>query len=380
MQQIPVTTTLDIGTVERELGLLWKHSATERRDETGAVMRARVANVIIVMPGESHLEDINATVSDLSTVHPCRALIVLTERDAEDRDIQLYISSFCHKDSRGGQRLSCEEVVLTAHGKFVPELPSAALPLLIPELPTFLWWRDRLDTSDKTFQAFSNSADRLIIDTSESEASQATLVALARFFESEDQLAISDINWARLTYWRDLLASFYDSPKCKTALASVTSVVIEYSAPEADRAGVAPQALLLAGWLASRLRWQLSSEPAQQSSNCREFELTRDGRRVQLQLILVERPDIKPGRLARVVLTSEDQKTSFVLLRHENGLHLSTHVRIEDRTYPGRVLPVRNRTAAQLLGRELEILNNDIVYTESVRMAATMVEFCLGKT
>jgi hypothetical protein len=37
------------------------------------------------------------------------------------------------------------------------------------------------------------------------------------------------------------------------------------------------------------------------------------------------------------------------------------------------VLPVRNRSAAQLLSREMEILCNDQIYQEAVAIAARMI-------
>jgi hypothetical protein len=37
------------------------------------------------------------------------------------------------------------------------------------------------------------------------------------------------------------------------------------------------------------------------------------------------------------------------------------------------VLPVRNRSAAQLLSREMEILCNDQIYQEAVVLAARMI-------
>ena len=39
-----------------------------------------------------------------------------------------------------------------------------------------------------------------------------------------------------------------------------------------------------------------------------------------------------------------------------------------------RVLPVRNRSTAQLLSREMEILCNDQIYQEAVAMAAQIID------
>src|SRR5262249_42002891 len=180
----------------------------------------------------------------------------VAETDAADRDIQLYISSF--SDTTGGRkRLCCEELVLIAQGKFVRELPSAALPLLVSDLPVFLWWCDELRDDEPTFSDFKRAADRLVIDTAESHNPIETLLELSRMYTRgvAHSVGISDINWARLTSWRSLMASFYDAPHCKRVLSSIEQVVIEYSAPEGDASAVAPHALFFAGWLGRPVGW-----------------------------------------------------------------------------------------------------------------------------
>ena len=374
MQQIQVPKVLDIEAVERELAVLWTNCVDQQTDEAGAVMRARVANLMVITPVESRLDNINATVHDLSAAHPCRALVIVTERDADDRDIELFVSSFSHTEG-ARKRLSCEEIVLTARGKFVPELPSAALPLLVSDLPIFLWWQDRLVPEDRTFWDFSHAADRLIIDTAESDEPVETLLALGRMLEIEqnEELGISDINWARLTSWRALLAGFYDPPDCKAALEEIENVVIEYSAPEGDTSAVAPQSLLFAGWLISRLGWSLAKRPAVRKGESIAFQVSWNNRTISLELKRVARTDIRPGRLSRAQLNTADKAATFVVSRHESGLHLETEVTIQGSSHPRRVLPVRNRSTAQLLGRELEILCNDSIYTDAVRMAVNMI-------
>ena len=114
-------------------------------------------------------------------------------------------------------------------------------------------------------------------------------------------------------------------------------------------------------------------EPVHRDDTGLKLEVEKDNRRIRVELVRVDRPDIKPGRLARAQLATEGNSAIFLVLRHENGLHLETQVTIEGVPQPGRVLPVRNRTTAQLLGRELEILCNDNIYAEAVKLAAQMI-------
>jgi glucose-6-phosphate dehydrogenase assembly protein OpcA len=376
MQQIHIGQVLDVAAVERELRILWQDSAGAQIDDESLLMRARVANIIVLLPDESGLEELNQTLEDLSGIHPNRAIVSVAERHEPDRDIELFISSFCQSDNRGGNRLSCEEIILIARGRFVPELPSAALPLLISDLPTFLWCNEALEFEDRTFLDFSRAADRLIIDSVDTRKSGGTMLALAKLFAEgrQQQLGISDINWARLTSWRALIASFYDSPRCKVPLNQLTSVIIDYSAPEHEPDEIAPQALLILGWLGSRLKWQLSPDSAKKAKSNLRLEVISDHRRIAIDLNLVARPDIRPGRLARVQLNAEQDRGEFVVLRDQRGLHLESHVEIDGLVHPGRVLPVRNRSTAQLLSRELEILTNDNIYAEAVSWAADLLQ------
>jgi hypothetical protein len=83
---------------------------------------------------------------------------------------------------------------------------------------------------------------------------------------------------------------------------------------------------------------------------------------------------MKPGRLAQVELRSErEQAATFLVSRSADGLHLKTQARIGSNVQPGRLLPVRNRSTAQLLSREMEILCNDSVYEEAISLAARMI-------
>ena len=202
-------------------------------------------------------------VLELTAIHPSRVLTMLGAREAPDRDIEMSVESFCQTDKRtGAKRLCCEEITLRAQGKFVAELPSAALPLLVPDLATFLWWRNALQVSDKVFDTLLRATDRLVIDSAEFADPQRDLVEINKLFTAGDfdHVGISDLNWARLTFWRGLLADYYDVPAYQPLLNGIDYVRVDYVGPELAPETVAPQALLIAGWLASRLGWTLAEE------------------------------------------------------------------------------------------------------------------------
>jgi len=376
-QQLQVPKTLDVEVIERQLLQLWRDSAEGPREEgTGAVMRARVANVIIFTASDANLSQINLTLADFGAVHPCRALVVVADRTGTDQDIEMYVASFCQaRGQGGGKRVCCEEVTFVARGQFVAELPSAVLPLVVADLPTFLCWHDRLDLNDRVFDRLLRASDRLIVDTADSQDSYETLLAVSLLIKpaKENEPGVSDINWARLTSWRALMASFYDAERYRNSLDHIDTLDIDYANPAASTNEVAPQALLYAGWFVSRLGWDLSATSPQQSVEGVRFEFNKADRRLALNLKRVDHPSIKPGRLARAELICSRENASFRVIRSESGQHIETQATLGGDTQPGRVLPVRNRTTAQLLAKELEILGSDLVYAEAVSMAVRMI-------
>jgi glucose-6-phosphate dehydrogenase assembly protein OpcA len=388
MQQIPVPKTLDVEVVERQLAELWQETAGGSDD--AAILRARVANLLVFVTREPLLQEVDALMLDVTMVHPSRALIMLGEADKTDQDIEMFVTSLCQTDKRtGAKRLCGEVVILKARGKFTVELPSASLPLLVSDLTTFLWWRNELQLSDKVFSALLQGSDRLVIDSDEFAKPLQDLLEINRLFHEYKQVGVSDLNWARLTLWRGLLADFYDVPAYQPLLDEIDYVRIDYVSPAVEPATVAPQALLLAGWLASRLGWTLSSEQTpggnaetlsfKFSSKDRGSSPTvREGvgsREITVELKRVALAKHKPGRLVEVELrTSGRQPASFSVKRSADNLHILAEANIGTDIHRGRVLPVRNRSLAQLLSREMEILTNDNLYQQALAIAATLID------
>ncbi|MFN2500125.1 MAG: OpcA/G6PD domain-containing protein, partial [Pyrinomonadaceae bacterium] len=189
-------------------------------------------------------------------------------------------------------------------------------------------------------------------------------------------VGISDLNWSRLTSWRGLVADFYDVADYRTALADIDKVHISYVAPQADANAIAPQALLMAGWLASRLQWAVLDKPASGAADeRRSFEFSsKRGQTITVELHRIKDAAIHPGRLAHVELQSLAHGRSFKVERSVNRGRMLTEATLGSTVQGGRVLPVRNRSTAQLLSREMEILCNDQIYQEAVSMAARMVD------
>jgi hypothetical protein len=113
-QQVRLAETLDVQSVERELNRLWTENAGSGAEtEEGAVMRARVLNLLVYVSSEESVGEVNELLSELTTAHPCRALVMVAERAGEDRDIEMFVSAYCQSLAGGKSRnLCCEQVTM----------------------------------------------------------------------------------------------------------------------------------------------------------------------------------------------------------------------------------------------------------------------------
>ncbi len=369
----------DVQAVERELSALWKdHAGAVDNDEDEVVMRARVLNLMIYVPTEPALREVNVLLRELTAAHPCRALVMLGDAQAPDQDIEMFVSTFCLPAAvKTRTHLCCEQVTLSARGRFVAELPSAAIPLLVSDLPVFLWWRDAPRLEDQIFTGLNRAADRVIIDSAEFQNPHHDLVILAALLQREHEAheAISDLNWGRLTSWRALLASFYDVKDYRQALDLISRVCIQYVAPQQMPSEIPPQPLILAGWLASRLGWRLASgERGVNNRGGRFLSMEKDGRRISIEFSVVKHRRAVPGQIVGVELRADSEPpASFSVSCGEDGPCFKTHASFGDGALASRTLSCEDEREAVLLGRELEILCRSRVYEDAVAAAAEMI-------
>src|SRR5207244_5119762 len=150
---------------------------------------------------------------------------------------------------------------------------------------------------------------------------------------------------------------------------------IAYAPPADNAAAISTRALLLGGWMASRLGWQLNKAATRRDDKSTLFEFNADGRTVQLDFRHTERA-IEAGHLALVTITNAgdcDTSCAFSVRRSADGTRIETGVTLDEEKRPKRVLSYEDLSESALLARELEILGPDRVYEETVKAAGEMI-------
>jgi len=183
------------------------------------------------------------TLAGLAEQHPSRT-ILLFPRDAEDDRLEMDASVQCFPF---GDRAICAEVIrVRLCGERSRHPASVVTPLLIADLPVFIRWRG-MPEFDDVFDELVDVVDRLIVDSTEwpDDTLSRGYAELARRF---DRTVVSDIAWERTERWRRELAEAWP-----------------FEAREISVRATYAQAVLLKGWLKSRLGHDvaLEHEPAE---------------------------------------------------------------------------------------------------------------------
>jgi len=242
-----------IDALERELARLRRAAVAHAMERGQTLARASVLNLVVYSEREVHARRAARTVADLALRHPSRAIVLLGDRDRSGvvASVQLH----CHvPQSDGAQPVLYEQIMARVRGDFDERVASVVIPLLVPDLPVFLWWTGTPPRDARHLDDLVALADRFIIDSADFARPDHTLPEVARL--ARHRVAITDLNWARLTHWRELIAQFFDVPAWRPFLDGVTGIRAGF-AVDMDGRDIHPsQALLLLGWLSSRLGWR----------------------------------------------------------------------------------------------------------------------------
>ena len=361
-------TTIDA--LERELARLRRAAVAHAREQGQTLARASVLNLVVYSEREVHARRAARTVADLALRHPSRAIVLLGDRDRDG--IVASVQLHCHvPQSDGAQPVLYEQILARVRGDFDERVASVVIPLLVPDLPVFLWWTGTPPSDARHLDDLVTLADRFIIDSADFARPDQTLPEVARL--ARHRVAITDLNWARLTHWRELIAQFFDVPAWRPFLDGITGIRAGF-AVDMDGRDIHPsQALLLLGWLSSRLGWRPVESLAPSEAGGLLFRMGRaDGAPIMVRL----RPRFERGLDAgdmsgiRIQATHGRETAEFVIKRAPDERHATATAIIDGVVRPERVVPLPALGIRELLGEELAIARNDHVY--EVALAALM--------
>ena len=290
---------VDIGKIEKELQSLWRMAASSDNEQNQdssslSVTRACVMNFILYSEEDASMKAASDLLDGITLRHPCRAILCLDVESDKGSNLEAWVSARCHiSDAHTQKQICCEQITVHGEGVKATELSSVVLPLIVPDLPVVMWWQPSRMKADR-LAPFVESVDKIIFDSGNEpqnlEFFQELLKVLhkASVADHGRTLLVTDLNWRRSLPWRESLALAFDRRHSEITpdyLPGIKSVEIRYGLGDAaesskpsgsgsgetpnDGSGLNNQALLIAGWLSSILKWRLQS--AATAGNITEF-------------------------------------------------------------------------------------------------------------
>jgi glucose-6-phosphate dehydrogenase assembly protein OpcA len=224
----PTLRDVAVDEVERRLDVL---------EEQEAEQRTSVLTHMVWVPPE-WARAVEREMQGLGPRVPSRTLILHPDPKAGADRLDARIEHQCFPEA--GQSVCAEVVHLWLRGRTARVPGSVVVSLLLPDLPAFLRWRGKPSFGKPEFEELVEVADRLIVDSCEWTGLPRTYDRIAEVF---DRVTVSDLAWARTLRWRAGLADLW--PELKKARSLHVT-------------GRKAEALLLGGWLRSRLRKELT--------------------------------------------------------------------------------------------------------------------------
>lgn len=387
---------LDTGTIHDELNRLWSELGGPRHGGDapgemvaeshfggGGLMRANTLNLIAIANDMRDVSLIQETIASLRDFLPSRTIILITQDGYDPSagvvgpryDVRVELKEQVSQDDEANLRF--EVITIGADRREIGHLASLVVPLLSADLSDFLWWPGGDFAGHQLFEDLLPVVDRLIIDTAHLGSHVESIAAIRRILAGGSSAPIvGDFTWLRLEPWRQLIAQFFDPEDVQQSLQCIDQVTINYAETRQDGSSGLAAALLVSGWLASRLGWEII-DPLERQKRGGFFAPLRapgDGRSRGVELRLI--PDTSPQArfsLRRVqIVATGDAPGTFMVERTDSDDIVTTSETTQNPAV-SRMVYSKRPDSQEMIGQELQRFGADEFYEEAVRFAVGLI-------
>jgi glucose-6-phosphate dehydrogenase assembly protein OpcA len=314
---------------------------------------ARVLNMIAFVDREWSGEIANR-LRGVGRYHASRLVVLSYEPRRERLDARVMIASD-GEPAPGELALLHETVVVEIGDRHLDDLLTIADPLVVTDLPTLLWSPHGHHEVVSELLALSQA---VLLDSVDEPSSEQ---ALERAWTLSEEAYVVDLAWLRTTPWRERVAASFDPLSRREELRSISGVTVRHH-PESTVA-----AMLLAGWLSSRLGWSTGALVADGDALVGRAHAADQEISVRLEAA----PELMVRGLEDVTLESASGR-SLLLGRGPGGLHARS--RDERGQLREWTIPGASRGETGVLGEGIrQALLRDPTYVPALSAARAML-------
>lgn len=206
-----------------ELRELWVNLAQEKH-QSGGVLRACAMTLVVAAESDADAQAAAEVLGELMPVHPSRA-IVLKRNESDPAALGSRVFAQCWMRFGQREQICCEQVEITAGEDRVESIPGVVLAITAPDLPVVLWCRGPKWAALAARAGLLALADKLILDTARSPRAVEALETLAALHSRQ---RVADLNWTRLTGWRETVARLFAGGESAPPADAVEQIRLEH--------------------------------------------------------------------------------------------------------------------------------------------------------
>jgi glucose-6-phosphate dehydrogenase assembly protein OpcA len=286
------------GEIEQAL----RDALAEVHRENAGYVPARVLNLVTIVD-RAYSGEIANRLRGVGRYHPSRTIVCSVEAKRTTLDAVATIAA-PSEVGNGQIGLLRETIIVECGEQHLRHLDRLVDPLVVPDLPTCVWAPHGHEAG---VESLLRLAQVVLLDSVDDPDPAS---GIHRSLRLADDVYVVDLAWLRTTPWRERLAATFDPPAVQPELATICAVTVRHH-PESTVA-----ALVLVGWLASRLGWTTSPLVRRGAA----LEGSAHGRRQDVRVRLEPDPAMQVRGLSGLTLATAAGK-SYALDRGPGGLH-----------------------------------------------------------
>jgi len=363
----------NVGEIEAGISAMWRSAAGASGAET-SVTHASALTLLVYVDCQKSAQKVSNMLAEVTQQNPCRAVVMVMDPTGSPPGVTASISAHCHIPMEGERQICSEQITLNARGETGPELASVVLPLTVSGLPIYLWWRAEEFAMAAYFDQIVRVTQHVIVDSARFAATGEDMRALAAWIERHSgRIRLSDLNWARMTPWREVVAQCFDSLDRRPYLYRIREVRIEYEMESARLNTQRSQSLLMTAWLATRLKWEFQRSESRGENMPRALYFQSDGREVKVERVLRKVEGGGTGVCFSFVIEADGAR--FAFSRGPDGKVVQTMAEVPSSPPIGRTVRIEAGDEVEILNNELMLVGRDHVYEETLALVARMTRY-----